>query len=374
MTANDLAAESSHREDQGSQLAAYGDSIAVTSRPPGSSNGGRTLSDAPVNLLPPATARVSEMQSTLTAQIGDTAKWLIAATAAVAAIVLAGIHVSDIASIHGSRFWTAIAMVALSLVAVLLAIWSTSRVLMPPSLTISVLCQPKSKKIKSKLSDDPLLNEIDICRLPDERDKSKAKVDEQQREFDEAHNANDPMTGIYRDRLLVARENAAAVDRTIAVVEALARYYETRRRFRRALWTLAFAAIAVFVAAPVFVVATTRVAASQSVPSCRYAATVMLLYRKTTDPSCPVVGEAVVVIFTPTGRQAYEHEASAVSDAKCTISKEGYPIGLVSNLQPVSIILLEANRSRAGPCITDQVFILHKNFGTISKYPFTELR
>lgn len=335
--------------------------------------GGQSTEVQPrVNLLPPATARVSETQSALTAQIGDTAKWLIAAMAAVAAIVLAGIHVSDIASVHGSRFWTAIAMVALSLVAVLLAIWRASLVLMPPSLTISVLCQPKSDKIKRQLSDDPLLNDIDICRLPEERDEARAKVDEQQRQFDTAFHNTDPTMGYYRDLLLVERENAATVDRTIAVVEALARYYETRRRFRLALWTLAGAAIAIFVAAPVFVVATTRPAASPSVPSCRYAVSA-LSFEGNTDPvPCPGYGQLVIVLFTPAGRQAYEHEASALNEAICTISKEGNSVGDVTSLQPISIVLYVVNRSRTGPCITNQPFILQESFGRV--VPFPELR
>jgi hypothetical protein len=291
---------------------------------------------------------------------------------AVAAIVLAGIHVSDIASIHGSRFWTAIAMVALSLVAVLLAIWRASLVLMPPSLTISALRQRKFHKISEQVSGDPLLKGIDISNLPDERNKARADVDEQEREFDTAYEQNDPLKGIYQDRLLRKRENAAAVDRTIDVAEALARYYETRRRFRVALWTLAIAAVAVFVAAPVFVVDTGSVPVPKSVTSCRYAATASLLEQGSTDPPpCPTDGEPVILAFTSAGRQAYEREASALNGANCTISSEVNPIAVVTSLQPVSIILLEVNRSRKGPCITNQAFILQMNFGAIFKYPFS---
>ena len=322
-----------------------------------------------ITLLPAATARVSETQAALTAQISDTTKWLIAAMGAVAVIVLAGINLSTIASVHGDRFWTAIVAVAVSLVAVMVAIWRAALVLMPPSLTISVLCQSKSDKLKKILSGDPVLNGITFSQLPEERNKARAEVDKQEREYDEAYRKNSPRKVAVQDRLLRKRENAAAVERTIEVVETSARYYETRRRFSIALWALAIAAVVVFIAAPVFVVATGRAATTPSLTSCRYAAAESSVGQGKTDPPpCPVAGPLYIVLFTPAGRQAYEHDASALNEAICTVSKGENPLGVISGEQPVSVTLVEVNGKDEGPCITNQKFILAQNFGTIAEY------
>jgi len=288
---------------------------------------------------------------------------------AVAAIVLAGIHLSDIASVHGSRLGIAIAMVAASLVAVIVAIWRASLVLMPSSITISALSQPRFDGLRSVLSADPVLNGIKFGELPEARRGARAEVDEQERVYEEDYRTNSPMKVYDQDLLLRKRENAAAVERTIETVEALARYYETRRRFKQALWALAAAAVVIFIAAPIFVVATGRATTSQSVRSCRYAAVASSLSRGKTDPPpCPVDGQLSIILFTPAGRQAYEREASALNGATCTISKEVNPIGVVSGEQPVSVVLLHVNGKRKGPCITSQKFILQENFGTPVKY------
>ncbi|BFU46308.1 pentapeptide repeat-containing protein [Krasilnikovia sp. MM14-A1004] len=167
-------------------------------------------------------------------RIRDTAKWLIASSAAVGAALIAGSQVSAIGRLAAGspRFWAAGAGVLLGLGAVIFAIWSAVRVLLPVQVLISDLAEnwarpaPEFRAVVAFFRRRPKF--LQGAASPDDLIGRRADLVAKLGEPDP-----DPRV----------REGIAALDRRIEAVEDVANHEALKASFARCLRQLLVAAV-----------------------------------------------------------------------------------------------------------------------------------
>jgi hypothetical protein len=193
-------------------------------------------------------------------RIRETAKWLIVSFAAVGAVLIGGVQVSDLGEldVDEPRFWLALAGLALALAAVGGAIERTSRVLVGEPVTLTDLAEATETdsdlvRIRKRLEDDRSLmvgaDPRSVATLLDEVIAAEAD----RRQTYAAHRRN-PEAPELRSAAEDADANATLVTARAQDVLEVAGLLAVSAEFRRArkwmLWLAAAAAagVALFVA------------------------------------------------------------------------------------------------------------------------------
>jgi uncharacterized ion transporter superfamily protein YfcC len=88
-------------------------------------------------------------------QVRETAKWLIGAVAAIAGILVAGLSFTNIVQAESGYLWRVLLCVVLTLAGVLLALWFTTRVLIPESLDFQKLNTKRFAKVRHYIDKIP---------------------------------------------------------------------------------------------------------------------------------------------------------------------------------------------------------------------------
>jgi hypothetical protein len=314
------------------------------------------------SLLNASPAGVTDAASTAVAQIQTTTKWLIGAIGAVAVVVLAGVQLSSIGSLHGNRFEDALVWPILAIAGILLALGMATRVLAPRAITIGDLLDSRPRWIKS----DPAFNGVDLAALNDMRKGAAKSLYDLQRDLLEAHLNNFPNAPLIQDRVTKATENLAFLDVTVNAIEWLARYHTTTRRFQLALIALVVAIIAVLTGTLGFLSSTAGANAAESQQSapCASLASASSIMLTADLSTCATITQLtpVTVLFSSNGKAAYEKQ-----NPGCVINALPYPVGdAISGTwaEPV-IVLIEVNGSGRQPCISGDQFEMKMDYGRI---------
>ncbi|MFJ5798476.1 pentapeptide repeat-containing protein [Streptomyces decoyicus] len=176
-------------------------------------------------------------------KIRSAAKWLLASSAAVGAALLAGSQLSNIGKLAPSegRFWWAIAGSVVGLVAVIVAIWLATRILLPITVTIDQMVR-QWEHPKQDLAPAVRFFKNDTSYLEDYGSTPEGLKDQQKQTEDRLTAAGQRRDQPAIDAGLVDRANLAAA---VLQFEQLAQYKVLEGRFRRTLrWLILVTAMA----------------------------------------------------------------------------------------------------------------------------------
>ncbi|MFD3539619.1 pentapeptide repeat-containing protein [Streptomyces sp. NPDC058662] len=176
-------------------------------------------------------------------KIRSAAKWLIASSAAVGAALLAGSQLSNIGKLAPSegRFWWAIAGSVVGLVAVLIAIWLATRILLPITVTIDQMVRKWDNPTRDL---KPAVNFFinDTSYLHEYGNSPQGLKDEQEKTERELKIAGNQGDQSAVDAGLIDRADLAG---TVLQFEQLAQHKVLEGRFRRTLrWLILVTALA----------------------------------------------------------------------------------------------------------------------------------
>ena len=181
---------------------------------------------------------ISEL-ATASNTIRETAKWLIAAFAAIGVVLVAGSQLSSLGSIKSLSPLLAIAIsgVLLGLIGVGLAIWSAVGIMTPEHITLSHLIIDKNlENIRTFIEKDEDFLKKRVTKIADLKTQYLQALEDYHRKWDEhIGDLNDTPEGrAKRQSYILAKEKLFYISDIVQQVLAVAAYEYLRRNFRRA--------------------------------------------------------------------------------------------------------------------------------------------
>lgn len=191
-----------------------------------------------------------------TAAIRDTTKWMVAAFAGIAAVLLASVKFSNISQLDNTHRVVAVVCVGLALLCVGGTIfYIVTKVLKPARLTLTTL--QTDQELTKKVQNGGLLllaeykdgnSQATIAQLRQSYEQAVASLLVIRREFSDA---NDPSATLTQ-RLLDARSEYNRARQAIQETLSYASYLQTSERFTTALFVMAIVAAVTFVCLTTF--------------------------------------------------------------------------------------------------------------------------
>jgi hypothetical protein len=313
---------------------------------------------------------LTRAQSSAVESIQATTKWIIGAIGAVAVVVLAGVQISPIGSLHGDAFEDELLWPVLALVGVLVALSSAALVLLGGPVTLGTLLDQglRFRLLRRKVEADPAMEDVSLTGLKTYREKASKLLDDDEASI--LKNVQENNTGansFLKGKLKQETRALSQVEATIEAVEWLARYIRVKARFRVSLLALIPAVALVAVGTLGFLTSTSDAHPAGQVSACSKVsvATVALA----TDPSpCPSTAIAitkathVTVRLNQTGVLAYQ-----AGDPQCALKLKPHPDGWAIGGTWASplVIFTQVNGGSEPPCVNGKPFQVKPSYGWV---------
>jgi hypothetical protein len=191
------------------------------------------MADAEVEKAPEGNAAAESPALAAIDRLGEVAKWLVAAFAAIGTSLVAGSQLSEIGELEGLRLFWAFLGIASALLGVALAIWVTVKVLMPQHASLARLARDEEKSAAGELvKEDPDLlmgHGKKISELEASHDRALKAESEAWDQYD-ANPTDETRAAV--DRAVAERKR---IDDAVQTFLPIALYAEVRDKFRAAL-------------------------------------------------------------------------------------------------------------------------------------------
>jgi len=162
-------------------------------------------------------------------RVRDTAKWILASFGAIGAALIVGIQFSDIGTLTGTRLATALLALSIAFLGIVVAIRAVSALLLPTSLTMTGLLQPRGSVIVSRLEESrELLHPYtSVAEIDQAFTAAYSRVTSAERAWKASPNK------VTQGELTEAREHLEAVRRTGRQALLWARHFSIELAFAR---------------------------------------------------------------------------------------------------------------------------------------------